>query len=72
MDEDFRPPRAGMERIPYRLARGGERGRRAGNVLYWQRRVLHLSGYTNFELGMLSKGFRQSSGFLDEHQGTLY
>src|ERR1700740_223401 len=45
MDEAFRPPRAGRERIPYRLARGGERGRRAGNVLYWQRRALQLSGY---------------------------
>src|SRR5712692_8625993 len=33
-------------RIPYRLARGGERVRRAGNVLYCKRRVRSLSGCT--------------------------
>jgi hypothetical protein len=35
-------------RIPYRLARGGERVRRAGNVLYWKRRARSLPGCMKF------------------------
>src|SRR5579863_6097680 len=31
MDGNIRPPRADMVRVPYRLARGGERVRRADN-----------------------------------------
>ena len=50
MDARFRPPRAGMERIPYRLARGGERSRRAGNVLYWERRVAEAAGYKSLQI----------------------
>ena len=46
MDGGFRPPRAGMERIPHRLARGGERSRRAGNVFYRKRRIASIAGYT--------------------------
>jgi hypothetical protein len=49
-------------RIPYRLARGGERVRRAGNVLYWKRRVRSLRGCTRF---------RNSLFFLNRHRCLL-
>jgi hypothetical protein len=39
-----------MARIPYRLARGGERRRRAGNVLYFERRAVEPGGYSGLRV----------------------